>query len=62
MHDEELQRTYIFASDRSPNPYQKFIDACTLSKNWQVIGSDHEMLLTNAAQLARILATFASNH
>jgi hypothetical protein len=63
MLDEELQRTYIFASDRFPNPYQKFIEACATNKNWQVIGisGGHEMMLTNAAQLAEILATFATN-
>jgi pimeloyl-ACP methyl ester carboxylesterase len=63
MLDEELQRTYIFASDRFPNPYQKFIDACVLNKNWQVIGigGGHEMMLTNATQLAGILAAFATN-
>jgi pimeloyl-ACP methyl ester carboxylesterase len=66
MGDEDLRRTYVFASDRFPNPYQKFIDNCTLNNNWQVIGisGGHEMMLTNAAQLAEILATFAaiSNH
>jgi hypothetical protein len=63
MRDDELQRTCIFASDRFPNPYQKFIDACTLNKKWQVTGisGGHEMMLTNAAQLAEILATFATN-
>jgi hypothetical protein len=63
MADQVLRRTYIFASDRFPNPYQKFIDACTLNKTWQVIGisGGHEMILTNAAQLAEILATFATN-
>jgi pimeloyl-ACP methyl ester carboxylesterase len=62
MRDEELRRTYVFASDRFPNPYQKFIDACALSKNWQVIGisGGHEMMLTNATQLAELLATFAT--
>jgi pimeloyl-ACP methyl ester carboxylesterase len=61
MHDEELQRTYIFASDRFPNPYQRFIDACSLNQNWQVIGitGGHEMMLTNPAQLAELLATLA---
>jgi pimeloyl-ACP methyl ester carboxylesterase len=65
MGDEELPRTYIFASDRCPNPYQKFIDACAINKQWQVIGisGGHEMMLTNAAQLAELLVTFAtSNH
>ena len=62
MGDQKFRRTYIFASDRFPNPYQKFIDACTLNKTWQVIGisGGHEMMLTNAAQLAKILATFAT--
>jgi pimeloyl-ACP methyl ester carboxylesterase len=62
MRDEELRRTYVFASDRFPNPYQKFIDACTLNKNWQVkgIGGGHEMMLSNAARLAELLATFAT--
>ena len=60
MLDEELQRTYIFASDRFPNPYQMFIDACATNKNWQVIGisGGHEMMLTNASQLAETLAKF----
>jgi len=63
MRDEELRRTYVFASDRFPNPYQQFIDACALNKNWQVIGisGGHEMMLTNAVQLAELLATFATN-
>jgi len=64
MRNEELQHTYIFASDRFPNPYQKFIDACAINKKWQVIGisGGHEMMLTNAAQLAEILATFATSN
>jgi pimeloyl-ACP methyl ester carboxylesterase len=64
MPDEELRHTYIFASDRLSNPYQKFIDACTLSKNWRVIAisGGHEMMLTNAAQLADVLATFATSN
>ena len=62
MRDEELRRTYVFASDRFPNPYQKLIDACTLNKNWQVkgISGGHEMMLSNAARLAELLATFAT--
>lgn len=62
MRDEKLRRTYVFASDRFPNPYQKFIDTCALNKNWQVIGisGGHEMMLSNAAQLAELLATFAT--
>jgi len=61
MRDAELRRTYIFASDRVPNPYQTFIDACAINKHWQVIGisGGHDMMLTNAAQLAELLATFA---
>ena len=64
MGDEDFRRTYVFASDRLPNPYQKFIDNCTLNKNWQVIGisGGHEMMLTNAAQLAEMLATFATTN
>ena len=62
MRDQQLQRTYVFASDRFPNPYQKFIDACAINKNWRVIGisGGHEMMLTNAAELAEILASFAT--
>ena len=62
MGDQELRRTYVFASDRLPNPYQKFIDACTLNKSWQVLGitGGHEMMLTNTVQLAEILAAIAT--
>jgi hypothetical protein len=61
--DQQFRRTYIFASDRFPNPYRKFIDACTSNKIWQVIGisGGHEMMLTNAGQLAEMLATFSAS-
>ena len=50
------ERTYVFASDRLPNPYQPFIDRFARDTTWQVIGVNggHEMMLTNPSVIAEI--------
>lgn len=59
-----VARTYVFASDRNPNPYQRFIDEVRAEPTSRVAGwtGGHELMLTRAAELAALLLDIANRN
>lgn len=57
-----IARTYVFASDRHPNPYRKFIDELRADAMCRIIGlaGGHELMLTRAHEMADLLLGIAS--
>lgn len=52
-----LARTYVFASDRNPSPYQKFVDELRIDAMCRVVGmtGGHELMLTRPSEMADLL-------
>ena len=59
-----IARTYVFASDRNPNPYQSFIDHLRTDAKCRVVGlaGGHELMLTRPHEIADLLLGIASAH
>lgn len=57
-----IARTYVFASDRAPNPYQRFIDELRADATCRVVGlaGGHELMLTRPGEMADLLLDIAS--
>jgi pimeloyl-ACP methyl ester carboxylesterase len=57
-----LARTYVFASDRDPNPYQSFIDDLRTDAMCRVVGMEggHELMLTRPDEIAGLLLDIAA--
>lgn len=56
-----IARTYVFASDRNPNPYQRFIDELRADAMCRVVGltGGHELMLTRPGEMANLLLDIA---
>ena len=56
-----IARTYVFASDRNPNPYQRFIDELRADAMCRVVGlaGGHELTLTRPGEMANLLLDIA---
>lgn len=54
-------RTYLYASDRIPNPYQRFIDRLRVEPSCRLVAMSggHELMLTRPAEVAELLLQIA---
>ena len=56
-----VARTYVFANDRTPNPYQAVIDRIRADPSWSIVSlsGGHELMLVSPNEIADLLLAIA---